>query len=75
MRNVLLIGFAVIIVLLSPVLIYRHAKYASIRTIAFSITRLPNRDQQYTANGDKNVYANLVYTDRGTFQNNDSTFL
>jgi len=42
-----------------------------------TITRLPNRDIQYTGSGENreaNAYANLVYTDKGTFKNNDSVF-
>lgn len=71
------IGFivAVIVVLIiGGVLVYRGARYHSIREVSFSITKLPNRDLQYNANGNKNAYANLVYTDKGTFQNSDSTF-
>lgn len=60
--------------LASPVLVYRHYKYASERTVTFTITRLPNRDMQYNASGHENTYANLVYTDHGTFKNVDSTF-
>lgn len=61
-------------IITSSFLIYRHAKYASQRTVTFTIDRLPDRDQQYNANGGKNTYANLIYTDHGTFENVDSTF-
>lgn len=57
-----------------PIAGYRQAKYNSIRPVTITITSLPDRSVQYNANGDKNTYANLVYTDKGTFQNTDSWF-
>lgn len=68
-----LIIIAVLAVILTPLLIYRHARYDSIREVTFTITRLPDRDIQYSGNSS-NTYANLVYTDKGTFNNVDSTF-
>jgi len=69
-----LVVLAVLALIIVPFTIYRHARYNSLRTVTFSITRLPDRDQQYNANGNKNTYANLVYTDKGTFENVDSIF-
>lgn len=57
-----------------PVLIYRHLKLNSIREVTITVNTLPDRSVQYNANGDKNKYANLVYTDKGTFSNVDSFF-
>lgn len=57
-----------------PVGLYRHSKLNSIRPVTITITNLPDRSVQYNANGDKNTYANLVYTDKGTFSNVDSYF-
>lgn len=57
-----------------PVGFYRHARYNSERSVTFTITMLPDRSVQYNSNGDKNTYANLVYTDKGTFSNVDSIF-
>lgn len=57
-----------------PVVGYRQAKFHSIRDVTITITMLPDRSMQYNANGDKNTYANLVYTDKGTFSNTDSLF-
>lgn len=66
------LGFLFLVLL--PIGIYRHARYSSIRQVTFTITTLPDRSIQYNANGYKNTYANLVYTDKGTFQNTDSIF-
>lgn len=74
MRTGIIIGAAAIVLLVSPFFIYRHAKYASVREVTFTINKLPSRDQQYNANGNKNAYANLVYTTAGTFNNVDSTY-
>jgi hypothetical protein len=68
----LLLGLAILVGV--PVLGYRHAKLNSIRSITITVNNLPDRSQQYNANGDKNTYANLVYTDKGTFSNVDSYF-
>lgn len=66
--------FAAAILVGAPVALYRHAKYQSIRNVTITVQTLPDRSVQYNANGDKNTYANLVYTDKGTFQNTDSWF-
>jgi hypothetical protein len=60
--------------IVGPVLIYRAAKYNSIHHETFKVEKLPNRDMQYGPDGSKNDYANLVYTDKGIFQNTDSWF-
>lgn len=62
------------IIVAIPVGFYRQARYNSIRQVTLTVNTLPDRSVQYNANGDKNTYANLVYTDKGTFQNSDSWF-
>lgn len=66
--------FAAAVLIGIPVVAYRSAKIHSIRDVTITVTMLPDRSMQYDANGDKNTYANLVYTDKGTFTNTDSFF-
>lgn len=68
----ILLTFAILIGL--PVIAYRVAKLHTVHNVTFTVTMLPDRNQAYNANGDKNTYANLVYTDHGTFSNVDSYF-
>jgi hypothetical protein len=69
------LGFLLILaIIIAPVALYRNAKYNSERHVKLVVTTLPDRSVQYNANGEKNSYANLVYTDQGTFQNTDSYF-
>lgn len=65
---------AFLLIVVAPIGIYRHARYSSERTVTFTITRLPDRELQGNGNGGSNAYANLIYTNKGTFKNTDSTF-
>ena len=69
-------ALAVIVILaliVTPFAIYRHAKYASQRQLTFTVTKLPDRNV-YGGSSQSHSYANLVYTNKGTLQNVDSTF-
>lgn len=73
------IGVVVVIVLVlgllfGPVLIFRHAKLASVHSETFTVQRKGNREMKKNADGSANQYANLIYTNKGVFDNTDSWF-
>ena len=64
----------ILAVSVAPFLIYRQAKFGTVHNETFTITELPDRAFQKNADGSTNEYANLVYTDKGTFSNVDTSY-
>lgn len=74
MSRIITYFLTIAIIIAIPVGLYRHYRLQSIRTVTITVQTLPDRSIQYDAAGNKNKYANLVYTDKGTFENTDSWF-
>lgn len=72
--KVLACFLVLLLIIAGPVLLFRSAKLSTIHAERFTVERKGNREVQNNPDGTQNAYANLIYTDKGVFDNTDSTF-